>query len=86
VIQALRSGDEDGYIKLHGTMGPPDFRPSGARVNLPSIYCIDLDPQGTQVDQMAFYPDVLKYNPDDESLSSPSGEDPCSIEGFLEEP
>ena len=86
IIQTLRSNDQDGYLTLEGTMGPPDFRPTGARINLPSIYCIDLDPEGTEVNQMAFNPDVMKYNPTDESLSSPSGDDPCSIDGFLGEP
>lgn len=85
VIQALRSGDEDGYITLEGTMGPPAFRPSGARINLPSVYCFDRDPDGTD-DAMMFHPDVLKYDPMTETLSSPSGEDPCSIDGFLEDP
>ncbi|HEY6724285.1 MAG TPA: hypothetical protein VI197_09640 [Polyangiaceae bacterium] len=83
VIKELRSGDEDGYITLEGTMGPPAFRPSGARINLPSIYCFDRDPED---DAMTFYPDVLKYDPTSETLSSPSGEDPCSLEGFLGEP
>lgn len=85
VIKELRSGEQDGYITLYGTMGPPDFRPSGARASLPSVYCIDLDPDGTD-NQMEFHPDVLRYDPDDESLTSPSGEDPCSIDGFVGEP
>ena len=46
---------------------------------------IDLDPEGTD-NAMEFYPDVLRYNPEDESLTSPTGEDPCSIDGFLGEP
>lgn len=85
LIQDLRSGDQDGYVTLHGTMGPPDFRPTGARVNLPSVYCIDLAPGGEN-NAMEFYPDVMKYDPVEESLSSPSGDDPCSIVGFVEEP
>jgi len=85
VIKDLRSGDQDGFITLYGTMGPPDFRPSGARTGLPGIYCIDLDPMGSG-NEMAYYQDALRYNPDDQSLYSPSGNDPCSIDGFMGEP
>jgi len=89
VIDELRSGEEDGYITLNGTMGPPDFRPSGARVNFPSIYCIDLDPDPDAIDgAMAFFPDVIDYTPGEEGDGGTltSTEDPCSIAGFMETP
>jgi len=85
VIDELRDGEQDSFITLNGTMGPPDFRPSGARASLPGIYCIDLDPEGTD-HQMEFHPDVLRYDSDDQSLYSPTDEDPCSIDGFLGDP
>ncbi len=80
-ISALRS-NEDVFITLNGTMGPPDFNGSGARSGLPSIYCIDHDPSGSE-NEMAFFPDELRYNPDTELLE---GDDPCSITGFMEDP
>jgi hypothetical protein len=78
VISALRT-DEDTDITLNGTLGPPDFNGSGARKSLPSVYCIDLDPELTD-NEMAFYPDVLKYNPESGLLEGP---DPCSIVDFM---
>src|SRR5688500_7717171 len=81
VITALRQGDEENTITVNGTMGPPDFNGRGARTTLPSVYCVDLDPEGTE-NAMLFHADELRYRPETESLE---GDDPCSIVGFMEE-
>jgi hypothetical protein len=80
VIDVLRSTDL--FITVNGTLGPPEFNGRGARTSLPGVYCIDLDPHGTN-DEMAFYPDVLRYHADTELLI---GDDPCSITGFMGDP
>lgn len=79
IIDFLRTSDNS--LTVNGTMGPPNFNGSGARSTLPSVYCVDFDPEGTG-NTMTHFPDVLRYNPEDESLN---GEDPCSIDGFMAE-
>lgn len=63
-------GTSGSQIRLFGAMGAPDFNSStGARLGLPSVYCID---QGN------YFSDVMTYSPDTGELD---GSPPC-VPGF----
>ena len=82
VIEFLRTTEDDeSSLTVNGIMGLPDFNGAGARTSLPGVYCIDFDPEGTD-NAMTYFPDVLRYEPETQTLS---GDDPCSIDGFMAE-
>lgn len=57
----------DTTIALYGTLGPPDFNFStGARKQLPSVFCTGEDAEGNFV----LEPDVMTYDEGDDSLSA----------------